>query len=122
MLDDSNLPMQSHATRGPTNTRDAERLRSFYTEYCEAVKQSKESGELNVHDILVAMNFLALSGYSSNSVKHAVSTANIVAQSQNFTIDLRSQMETEDFVKNLFKLLCGIMNMTLKQRGHNQMP
>ena len=31
-------------------------------------------------------------------------------------------METEDFVKNLFKLLCGVLNMTLKQRGHNQMP
>lgn len=75
-----------------------------------------------MHDILVAMNFLALSGYSGNSVRHAVSTPNIVAQSQNFTIDLRSQMETEDFVKNLFKLLCGIMSMTLKQRGHNQMP
>ena len=28
---------------------------------------------------------------------------------------------TDDVVKNLFKILCGIMNMPLKQRGLNQL-
>jgi hypothetical protein len=27
----------------------------------------------------------------------------------------------DDAVKNLFKILCGVMNMRLKQRGFNQM-
>ena len=27
--------------------------------------------------------------------------------------------ENEDIIKNLFKVLCGIMNFKLNQRGHN---
>lgn len=27
--------------------------------------------------------------------------------------------ESEDIIKNLFKILCGIQNFKLKQRGHN---
>jgi hypothetical protein len=27
--------------------------------------------------------------------------------------------ESEDIIKNLFKVLCGIMNFKLHQRGHN---
>jgi phage gp36-like protein len=29
--------------------------------------------------------------------------------------------ESEDIIKNLFKVLCGIMNFKLQQRGHNQL-
>jgi hypothetical protein len=29
--------------------------------------------------------------------------------------------EAEDIIKNLFKVLCGIMNLKLHQRGHNQL-
>ena len=32
-----------------------------------------------------------------------------------------SGQATDDVVKNLFKILCGIMNMPLKQRGQNQL-
>lgn len=28
---------------------------------------------------------------------------------------------TDDVVKNLFKVLCGILNLSLKQRGQNQL-
>jgi hypothetical protein len=29
--------------------------------------------------------------------------------------------ESEDIIKNLFKVLCGIVNFKLQQRGHNQL-
>ena len=29
--------------------------------------------------------------------------------------------ESEDILKNLFKILCGIQNLRLKQRGHNEL-
>lgn len=29
--------------------------------------------------------------------------------------------ESEDIIKNLFKICCGIMNLQIKQRGHNQL-
>jgi len=29
--------------------------------------------------------------------------------------------ESEDIIKNLFKICCGILNLKLKQRGHNQL-
>ena len=96
-----------------TTTRDDKKLRAFYNEYCEAVRQSKEAGSLNVLDILVTMNFLTRNGRN----RYAVATSKVANQNHKFSIDLRSQMETEDFVKNLFKLLCGVLNMTLKQRG-----
>lgn len=29
--------------------------------------------------------------------------------------------EKEDIIKNFFKVCCGILNLKLKQRGHNQL-
>lgn len=29
--------------------------------------------------------------------------------------------ESEDIIKNMFKILCGIMNFKLMTRGHNQL-
>lgn len=29
--------------------------------------------------------------------------------------------ESEDIIKNLFKVLCGILNLQIRQRGHNQL-
>lgn len=41
---------------------------------------------------------------------------------QNFIVSSKSgeySGESEDIIKNLFKVLCGVMNLRLKQRGHN---
>lgn len=29
--------------------------------------------------------------------------------------------ESEDIIKNFFKICCGILNLKLKQRGHNEL-
>lgn len=55
----------------------------------------------------------------------AISTENVKLQRQKFVLPLRNEIQhfdehtKEDVLKNLFKILCGIMNMSLKQRGIN---
>jgi hypothetical protein len=55
----------------------------------------------------------------------ALSTENVRVQKQKFVLPLRSEVQMfdehtkEDVLKNLFKILCGITNMGLKQRGIN---
>lgn len=55
----------------------------------------------------------------------AISTDTVRAQKAKFAIPLRSDVQQfdehtkEDVLKNLFKILCGIMNMGLRQRGIN---
>lgn len=55
----------------------------------------------------------------------ALSTQGVRVQKNKFVLTLRSEIQhfdehtKEDVLKNLFKILCGIMNMGLKQRGIN---
>jgi len=50
------------------------------------------------------------------------------SQAQNFDIQIKSPQEQqfrkghpseEDYTKNLFKIMCGVLNLRLRQRGHN---
>lgn len=62
---------------------------------------------------------------TEGSENTAISTENVRVQKQKFLLPLRNESQhfdehaKEDVLKNLFKILCGVMNMGLKQRMIN---
>lgn len=91
--------------------------------------------EINVLDVLADMHFVD-EGSSPGDPKrtlgggHAIASEVVNQQRRKFTVQVSSETDragargedADDFVKNLFKMLCGIEDMRLKQRGHNAMP
>lgn len=120
---------------------NAKRLRDFYREYCDAVRNNKVEltggplSEINVLDVLADMRFVDR-GPSAEDPKrplgggHAVASEVVNQQRHKFVVQVSTDADrsikrgedADDFVKNLFKMLCGIEDMRLKQRGHNAMP
>jgi hypothetical protein len=142
MLNNSNLSAVLNQERDPT------KLRSFFKEFSEAIRNNKRrdaSGlqNINIHDILQELGMLTSQpapvrnrldqyGDTPKGIIGAHSTDMIRAQKDKFNINSISDLTEDeeiigkkavgdDTVKNLFKVLCGIMNMPLKQRGANQM-
>lgn len=118
--------------------KSAMRLRDMYKEYCDAINMNKQRNsqtfqlEVNLHDVLMDLHLIGpdtdmnLQRQATEGTDvTALSTDNVRVQRGKFGIPLRSNVEhfddntKEDVLKNLFKILCGIMNMGLKQRGIN---
>jgi predicted PolB exonuclease-like 3'-5' exonuclease len=92
----------------------------FYKEFSKVVKRNlREGHQVYLIDILVDMHFL--DSRAINDPNHQL--AQLIQQwGQNFMVFSKSGEytgESEDIIKNLFKVLCGIMNFKLQQRGHN---
>lgn len=95
-------------------------LMRFYKEFSKVVKRNlREGHQVYLIDILVDMHFL--DSRAINDPNHQL--AQLIQQwGQNFMVFSKSGEytgESEDIIKNLFKVLCGIMNFKLQQRGHN---
>ena len=119
--------------------RDPKRLRDFYRDFCAAVKASKQDTgggeEINIHDVLVDLLLLGRAPPGRNREPspdrdgrgvpvQAYSTEMIRGQRGKFQLRIESYArggpgDSDDVVKNLFKILCGVMNMRLKQRAVN---
>lgn len=116
---------------------NAMKLRDLYREFCDAVNTNKQRNyrhqhEICLHDVLMDM-FLIGPDTDDNLMRQAtegtentaLSTENVRVQKQKFSLPLRTEVQhfdehaKEDVLKNLFKILCGVMNMGLKQRGIN---
>jgi hypothetical protein len=97
-------------------------IKNFYKEFSYVVKSCLQPNhQVYLIDILVQMNFLDANMLRDNRRK----LGKLVFQfKENFMIYSKSGEytgESEDIIKNLFKVLCGILNLQIRQRGHNQL-
>ena len=116
-------------------------MRDFYREYCDSVRKNKVEltggplSEINVLDVLIDMHFVESGEAVRDEAKrqlgggHAVASEVVHQQRRKFDVQIQSdadlsggKRDADDFVKNFFKMLCGVEGMKLKQRGHNAMP
>jgi hypothetical protein len=93
-------------------------MKRFYKEFCFAIMRNKNPAqngleEVNVYDILIEMQMIPSSGINSprkglrKKFTIPVSGATGMAQYD------KSIQSMDDGIKNLFKILCGVMNMRL---------
>lgn len=141
---DDNMLNNSNLSAVLNQERDPIKLRTFFKEFSEAIRNNKRrdaSGlqNINIHDVLQELGLITLDPapirnrldqFDSRGIVGAHSTEMIRAQKDKFNINSMSDLTDEeeiigkrvagdDTVKNLFKVLCGVMNMPLKQRGTN---
>jgi len=105
--------------------QDPDKLRHFYKQFCNAVKHNKVTNsqrvdEINLLDLLMDMRFIGAEGKN----QRAQATAMIKTQRHKFYVPIkgdfgRIEASNDDVIKNLFKILCGVNNMRLQQRGMN---
>ena len=115
------------------NGKNSMRLRDLYKEFCDAINSNRQRNsqtyqyEVNLHDVLMDLHLIGpdtevnLERQATEGTEvTAISTESVRMQRAKFTIQLRSESQyfdehtKEDVLKNLFKILCGIMNMGLK--------
>ena len=118
MLEDSNIDQ----SKMPEERYNNKTLREFYKEYCGAIKSQESKDHINIHDVLMSLSFIGPDNGEEYKTDGAVSSEVVRAQHHKFTVEFAGRYEKDDFVKNLFKMLCGVMDMNLKQRGTNPMP
>jgi len=86
-------------------------LMQFYKEFTQIVKSNwRADNQLSIIDILVDMHFINNNDFSKNQNKLLKL---INKYQENFVFFSKSGEytgESEDVIKNLFKVLCGIMN------------
>lgn len=96
------------------------KIKKFYKEFC-AVVQKNVSNENQIYliDVLEQLHFLDDESVNDYRMEFCQlleeNKINLMVYSQS---GLYSG-ESEDIIKNLFKICCGIQNFKLKQRGHN---
>lgn len=101
---------------------ETSRVKNFYKEYTRVVKSClRPTHQVCLITILEEMHFIDERITSDPGFKlyHLVDRFR-----EEFLVYSRSGEytgEAEDIIKNLFKVLCGIMNLKLHQRGHNQL-
>ena len=99
---------------------EAQVIKSFYKEYCSVVKENvTPSSQVYLVDVLEQLHFLDDEAVNDNRMglcnllrKHKKSLM-VYSKSGEYS------GESEDIIKNLFKICCAILNLKLKQRGHN---
>lgn len=124
----------------PKQEKDPNKLKDFYREFGDAINANKvkksQAGhqDVNLHDILRDLHFIGKNTFKNLQIQQdqgteftAISSDVVQQQSFKFRIQINTEIHyyneqsKEDSLKNLFKLLCGIMNLGLKQRGKNPM-
>lgn len=116
-------------------------MKKFYAEFVEIVNKNlrptHKGEEIFIHDILFDLHFLGqeetqadgkkksirrdrdgipLNAYSSDKVRNLKEKFSLAIKND---LKLMKGKPIDDIVKNLFKVLCEIMNMPLKTRGRN---
>lgn len=116
---------------------NAGKLKDLYKEFCDSINNNKQKNyrhqnDICLHDVISDMHLIGPDTddnlqrqVTEGTENTAISTENVKVQKQKFLLPLRNEAQhfdehaKEDVLKNLFKILCGIMNMGLKQRGIN---
>lgn len=92
-------------------------MKRFYKEFCFAIMRNKNVSqmgieEVNVYDILIEMQMIPSSGINSPRKglrkKFTIPVSGTVGMNYD-----KSIQSMDDGIKNLFKILCGVMNMRL---------
>lgn len=101
---------------------EAQVIKNFYKEYCAIVKENvSPSSQVYLVDVLEQLHFLDDEAVNDNRM----GLCNLLRKhKKNLMVYSKSgeySGESEDIVKNLFKICCAIQNLKLKQRGHNQL-
>lgn len=100
---------------------DAGLIRQFHQEYQDALVMSKNlAGESYLVDIIERLNFL----YADVSLKEKNRQLYAFLEKSKQNLLVKSDLEKftndqDDIVKNLFKICCAILNMSVQQRGSN---
>ena len=97
-------------------------IKLFYKEYCAVVKRNVTmDNQVYLVDVLDQLHFIpnvCLDDPHSNLTqildKHREKLI-VYSKSGEYS------GESEDIIKNFFKICCGILNLKLKQRGHNEL-
>lgn len=118
---------------------NAGKLKDLYKEFCDSINANKQKNyrhqhEICLHDVLMDMLLIGpdtednlMRQATDGTENTAISTETVKVQKQKFLLPLRNEAQyfdehaKEDVLKNLFKILCGVMNMGLKQRGINML-
>jgi len=99
---------------------ETEQIKAFYKEYCQVVKRNvTQDNQVYIVDILEQLHFV-----SDEDVHDARTTLSQLLSKHKPKLMVYSKSgeysgESEDIVKNFFKICCGIQGLKLKQRGHN---
>ena len=123
-------------------------IRDFYKEYCEVIKNNMRTThngeEVYLHDILMDMNLLGHEGScnvgkvncghkkegdvwrdNQGIPRFALSSEKLRVLKEKFSMVVKNDLKylageaADDTTKNFFKIMCGIVNIPLKQRGRN---
>ena len=103
-----------------TANEDGKLLNSLHQEYMNTLNSKKgKNGEIYLIDILVELGFLRF-----ENTQKSIAFYNFLRESEsNIKIQLGQQKsysgDLYDVPKNLFKILCAIMNLRLNQRSGN---
>lgn len=97
--------------------QNPEKLREFYKQYSIAIRNNKKKRDTNDYDevnLLDLMSDLRLIGSDNGRRQKAVATSMIKQQRYKFYLPVSTDYNaSDDVVKNLFKILCGVMNFRL---------
>lgn len=100
---------------------DAGLIRQFHQEYQDALLLSKNlAGESYLVDIVERLNFL----YADQSLREKNTQLYAFLEKSKQNLLVKSDLEQfrgdqDDIVKNLFKVCCAVLNMSVNQRGSN---
>ena len=96
-------------------------IRQLHQEYQDTIVLGKNAvGEIFLVDILDKMHFLYEDRKLINKNKQLLSFLQKSKQNLLIASDLESfKTEQDDVSKNLFKIICAILNLQVNQRGHN---
>lgn len=121
-------------------------IRDFYQEFCDALKNNLRAThngeEVYLHDVLMDLNLLGHEGQWKHTrfsrrdkddvlrdrdgiPKFAITSQKLRVLKNKYCIVVRNDekriegVNVEDTTKNLFKLLCAMSNITIRQRGRN---
>ena len=97
-------------------------IKEFYREFCAVVKQNfRKDNTIYLVDVLEQLKFLDEESVRDDNQQ----LCQLLRQhGQNLMLHSKSgeySGESEDIIKNLFKVCCGFQKLRLAQRGHNQL-
>lgn len=104
----------------PQDDWEVIKIKQFYKEYCAVVQKNvNKDNQIYLIDVLEQLHFL-----DDESVNdYRMEFCQLLEENKkNLMVYSKSGLysgESEDIIKNLFKICCGIQNFKLKQRGHN---
>ncbi len=101
---------------------EAIKIKEFYKEYCHVVKRNfQPDNQIYLVDVLEQLHFLDDEAVNDKRMNLCSLLRKHRRDLMVYSASGEYSGESEDIVKNLFKVCCGIQNFKLKQRGHNQL-